>query len=172
MAEELVIRRRDILYPRIEMRTGHLELILPHGADETEVLEKHREWIEKRKEQIAQMEQRAEHLPLQERTQSEYAGFVKTVVQKKLGDAADNTKIVLRRMKSKWASCAESGTITLNTLGKDLPDRCLEYIISHELLHLTHRKHDTMFLTTMRCEFPDMEELEKDLAGYWFKLNA
>jgi len=167
MIEEPIIKRRDITYPRIEMRTGHLELILPRDVDEKVILEKYGSWIASRKQQIAEMVSRAQDLLLQSRTKEEYLFLIRKLATKKLGS---EPRIQLRTMKSKWASCSPSGTITINTLGKDLPEHYLDYIISHELLHLTNRKHDVAFTTTLRAAFPDMEKIEKDLAGYWFKV--
>jgi len=167
MIEEPIIKRRNITYPRIEMRTGHLELILPQGVDEKKVLEKYGSWIASRKQQIAEMVDRAQDLLLQPRTKEEFLELIRKLATKKLGS---EPRIQLRTMKSKWASCSPSGTITINTLGKDLPEHYLDYIISHEILHLTNRKHDAVFIATLSSLFPDMAELEKNLGGYWFKL--
>lgn len=168
MSEEPVIKRRNIIYPRIELRTGHLELILPNDADEKQILEKYAGWIDEKQQQIEIIERESQNLSLSPRTKDEYASLIKELAGKKTGRPV---KIQMRKMKSKWASCSPNGTITVNTLGQNLPDNYVQYIISHEILHLTHRKHDALFLAVLENEFPNMAQLEKDLAGYWFRLN-
>lgn len=166
--EKPVIIRRDILYPRVEYRTGHLELILPPDADEQEILEKYSAWIREKRMFIDKMLNRSQHLVFEKRTKEEFIGFVKEYAGPRLNT---DVRIQIRKMKSKWASCSEKRTITLNILAKDLPKHHLEYILSHEFLHLANRKHDTAFREILTAEFPDMEELEKDLCAYWFALQ-
>jgi len=167
MNDNPIIKRRNITYPRIEMRTGHLELILPPDVDEKEILMKYNSWITSHQQQIDNMKDNAKNLPLSPRTKEEYLSIIRKLSSEKL---EYEPHIKLRTMKSKWASCSPNGTITINTLGKDLPEHYLDYIISHEILHLRYRKHDAVFISTLSESFPDLEKLEKDLAGYWFKL--
>ncbi|MGO4651142.1 M48 family metallopeptidase [Arthrobacter sp. 2RAF22] len=65
-------------------------------------------------------------------------------------------KVVVRRMKTKWATCVtESRTIWLNPELAKKNRRCLEYIVVHELIHLIERGHGERFVVLMNLFLPD-----------------
>lgn len=76
----------------------------------------------------------------------------------------DPTKVVVRRMKTKWGTCVtHSGTIWLNPeLAKKDP-RCLEYIVVHELTHLHERTHNDRFVRLMDEYLPDWRARRDEL---------
>ena len=164
-----VTHRRNIMYPRLEFRTGKLELILPIHADEKEILEKYHEWIAEKNTFIQEMLDMAETLPFENRTKEELMQLVKGFPETR---RHADVLIKFRKMSTKWASCSKNRTITLNSLTQYLPEYHLEYILSHEFLHLTIRQHNTLFKDILLRQFPDMERLERELCGYWFKLNV
>ncbi len=56
----------------------------------------------------------------------------------------------VRQMKTKWGTCnIESGRIWLNLELAKKPERCLEYIIVHEMVHLLERHHNEHFVALM-----------------------
>jgi len=165
---EPIIHRRNIMYPRLEFRTGKLELILPIHADEMEILEKYHDWIVEKNTFIQEMLDLAETLPFENRTKEELIHLVKEFPETR---KHDDVQIKFRKMNTKWASCSNNKTITINSLAQYLPAYHLKYILSHEFLHLTIRQHNTLFKDILLQQYPDMERLEKELCGYWFKLN-
>ncbi|MBA7656585.1 hypothetical protein ES703_64511 [subsurface metagenome] len=42
------VKYRNIRYPRLEMKTGTLNLILPFGVNPMDIVEKHKNWIERK----------------------------------------------------------------------------------------------------------------------------
>jgi predicted metal-dependent hydrolase len=61
----------------------------------------------------------------------------------------------VRRMKTKWGSCNPAArTIRLNTELAKKPKECLEYIVVHELAHLTERHHNERFLAILDKHMP------------------
>jgi predicted metal-dependent hydrolase len=61
----------------------------------------------------------------------------------------------VQKMKTKWGSCnAASGTIRLNTELAKKPLECLEYVVVHEMIHLTVRNHDARFMALMDRHMP------------------
>ncbi len=65
----------------------------------------------------------------------------------------------IKKMKTKWGSCnIEAKRIWLNLELAKKPPECLEYILVHELLHLTQRKHNERFKASIDKFLPDWSE--------------
>jgi predicted metal-dependent hydrolase len=61
----------------------------------------------------------------------------------------------VRKMKTKWGSCSHiSRTIYINLELAKKPEICLEYIIVHEMTHLTEPTHNNRFITLMDQYMP------------------
>ncbi|MGC9367505.1 MAG: M48 family metallopeptidase [bacterium] len=72
----------------------------------------------------------------------------------------------IKQMKSTWGSCNfKEKRIWLNLELVKKPERCLEYIIVHELLHLKEKYHNKRFYTLLDAYLPDWKELNKKLNG-------
>jgi predicted metal-dependent hydrolase len=70
----------------------------------------------------------------------------------------------IKRMKTKWGSCnPRARRIWLNLELAKKPERCLEYLLVHELLHLTHRRHDPRFLAALNDLLPDWRSRREEL---------
>jgi len=70
----------------------------------------------------------------------------------------------IKRMKTKWGSCnIEARRIWLNLELAKKPERCLEYIVAHELAHLRERRHDERFIALMDHYVPNWRELRDEL---------
>ena len=62
----------------------------------------------------------------------------------------------VRRMKTKWGSCnSAEQRIWLNLELAKKPVRCLEYILVHEMVHLTERRHNDRFTMLMDQFMPN-----------------
>lgn len=173
LAEDLnfpyTISQRDVRYPRLEFRTGTLLVVLPKGQDEKRVLKKHRHWIDRKYQFIKEVLDAADNLHLESRSKDMFKRLVQESIDtysRELGPAPNN--IYIKSMKTKWASCSNKGNITINARLRHLPDRLVMYVIFHEMVHLTYRKHDGSFWKYIRNKFPDTDELEKNLCVYWF----
>ena len=73
-------------------------------------------------------------------------------------------KIFYRKMKTHWGSCnSQSHTIRLNTeLAKKEPVY-LEYVIVHEMIHVTEPSHNRNFYRLMGSYFPDWKVLRQKM---------
>jgi predicted metal-dependent hydrolase len=70
----------------------------------------------------------------------------------------------VRQMKTKWGSCyIEEKRIWLNLELAKKPERCLEYIIVHEMIHLLERHHNEKFLHFLETYLPNWEQVKKEL---------
>lgn len=59
----------------------------------------------------------------------------------------------VQQMKTKWGSCnPRARTIRINTELAKKPKHCLEYIVVHEMIHMSERHHGGRFVNLMnRC---------------------
>ena len=72
-------------------------------------------------------------------------------------------RIQIRPMKTKWASIATSGCMTLDIDLLHLPKELGEFVIVHELVHLLVPNHGRVFKSFMHAYLPDWEAREKQL---------
>jgi predicted metal-dependent hydrolase len=71
--------------------------------------------------------------------------------------------VAIRPMRNKWASCSTAGRLNFNrdllSFHRDLAD----YVIVHELLHLSVPNHGRLWKSLMRVHLGDYEEQEQRL---------
>jgi len=71
---------------------------------------------------------------------------------------------LVKYMKTRWgAFSATTGTISFNLQLAHKPVVCLEYIIVHELGHITHRNHSKDFIAYMDIYLPYWRETKNEL---------
>lgn len=76
------------------------------------------------------------------------------------------TVIRYREMVSRWGSCQpKTGKITLNLRLSVKSERCIEYVLVHELCHLLHPDHSPAFHSAMTALMPDWRERKRELNG-------
>lgn len=54
-------------------------------------------------------------------------------------------QIIVRRMRRRWGSTTRAGRIYLNVDLVKMPKGCIDYVLAHELAHLTHPNHSPAF---------------------------
>jgi predicted metal-dependent hydrolase len=70
----------------------------------------------------------------------------------------------LQRMKTKWGGCNNrAGNIRLNTELVKKPKDLLEYVVVHEMLHLTEPTHSELFLALLGQHYPTWREARAEL---------
>jgi len=169
---EYRVNYRKIKYPRLEFKTGTLHLILPHEENPMDIIENHKNWIDRKENFIKKCLKDAKKKKIVVRTEEEFRNIVFNLVNKdskrlrlKVG------KVFFRKMQTKWASCSTKKNLTINTLMKYLPENLIEYIIYHELTHLLEKRHNERFWNLISNRFINYAELEKGLFSYWFLIN-
>jgi predicted metal-dependent hydrolase len=75
------------------------------------------------------------------------------------------TGMTAKKMK-KWGYCTRKGNIVFNNQLICLPQRLIDYIVFHELLHLKHFNHLKRFKNAMANHFADHKELDAELKTY------
>lgn len=70
----------------------------------------------------------------------------------------------VKQMTTKWGTCnIEAKRILINLELAKKPERCLEYIIAHELTHLLERKHNDRFFALMSKFMPQWKAHREEL---------
>ena len=70
----------------------------------------------------------------------------------------------IRRMKSRWGSCtARSRALRFNLHLARVPERCIEYVVVHELAHLKVQNHSAAFWAVVARYLPDWSALRREL---------
>jgi len=82
--------------------------------------------------------------------------------QQALGVQIDDWGI--KRMKTRWGTC-NIGAMRLwfNLELAKKPERCLEYVVVHELMHLLERHHDDRFTALMDRHLTNWRQLRSEL---------
>lgn len=81
-------------------------------------------------------------------------------VQNKIGVEHEGT-FKLRAMKTRWGSCSKNHQITLNPELIAAPKECIDYVITHELCHISEHNHSQAFYRLLTKVMPDWE-MRKD----------
>lgn len=69
--------------------------------------------------------------------------------------------------KTRWGSCSSNGTLSFSWRLMLAPPRVLDYVVIHELCHLTHMDHSPAFWAKVESIDPDYKEHRK-----WLKDNG
>jgi hypothetical protein len=70
----------------------------------------------------------------------------------------------IKRMKTKWGACnASDRRVWLNLELIKKPPQCLEYVIVHELAHLTERRHNERFTAVLDNALPTWRLAKQEL---------
>lgn len=77
------------------------------------------------------------------------------------------SKITIRDQKTRWGSCSASGTLSFSFRLMMAPPRVLDYVVVHELCHLTYMNHSKDFWNMVESILPDYKEHRK-----WLKENG
>ena len=71
--------------------------------------------------------------------------------------------VLIRNQKRRWASCSHTGNLRFNWRLAMLEPALTEYIVVHELCHLTHMNHSPDFWALVAQHLPDVRERRQQL---------
>jgi hypothetical protein len=167
------ISYREIKYPRIEFTGGTLHFILPPNFRQEEIFRKHKKWIRRKRQFIEQCLRESEKKDLIARSDGEFRGLVLSLIVKISEEMKVRVnQVYFKLMKTKWASLSSKKNIMVNKMARALPEHLIEYIVFHEIAHLKQKRHDERFWAIMERRFRNYQEMERDLAVYWFRLAS
>ena len=79
--------------------------------------------------------------------------------------------ITVRDQKSRWGSCSSRGTLSFNYRLMFAPPRVLDYVVVHELCHLTHMDHSANFWGMVERTMPDYRVYKQWLKEHGHELT-
>ncbi len=79
-----------------------------------------------------------------------------------LGDG-ESPRVLIRDQRQRWGSCAPDGTLRFNWRAMMLTPALIEYIVVHELAHLTHKNHSREFWALVAKAMPDAQHRRRRL---------
>ena len=82
------------------------------------------------------------------------------------------TRITIRDQKTRWGSRSSSGTLSFNYRLMYAPPRVLDYVVIHELCHITHMNHSKEFWDMLASIMPDYKVCKDWLKEHGKELNA
>lgn len=100
-----------------------------------------------------------------------YFSSCKKVIQERIQIYQKQLKVTPRTVEivessTKWGSCSSDKHLTFNYRLAMAPVDVIDYVIIHELCHLTHMNHDRSFWRRVGGVMPDYKEKERYLARY------
>lgn len=78
----------------------------------------------------------------------------------------DILKLTIRSQRTRWGSCSNRKTISLNWRLILAPDWVSDYVIYHEIAHLTHLNHSRQFWRLVEDYYPRYRDAEKWLKDH------
>jgi len=75
-------------------------------------------------------------------------------------------RISFRKTKRQWGSCSGRNDLSFNTMAMKLPLDVIQYIIVHELAHITHKHHQKSFWTLVEKYMPNYKQHVAELKTY------
>lgn len=75
-------------------------------------------------------------------------------------------KVFIRNQKTRWGSCSSRGNLNFNYKIFLLPIELADYIVVHELCHLTQMNHGPKFWALVGQQVPNYKELRKQISLY------
>jgi predicted metal-dependent hydrolase len=71
--------------------------------------------------------------------------------------------VTIRKMRRKWASCSTAGRLTFDESLLSMSKELQDYVIVHELLHVSVPNHGKLWKSLMRAHLGDYEIYEEKL---------
>lgn len=79
-------------------------------------------------------------------------------------------RISIRDQKTRWGSCSSNGTLSFNWRLMLAPPAILDYVVVHELCHLTYMNHSVSFWAAVEAVYPDYRNARKWLKEHGHEL--
>jgi predicted metal-dependent hydrolase len=76
-------------------------------------------------------------------------------------------RVQVRLQRTRWGSCSNSGTLSLNAALMFLAPAVVRYLVIHELCHLISLNHSPRFWAAVERYEPNYEALDRQLTQAW-----
>lgn len=166
----------EVLYSKrktvsIKIENGKVIVKAPLGLAKREIksiVEKHRAWIERAIERDKLKRDKYEILnDLQIKLLKKQAGEYLTELCRRYAHimGVSYNRISITSAKKRFGSCSSNKNISFSYLLMLYPEAAREYVVVHELAHLTEMNHSARFYAIVEKYMPDYKERRKLLRG-------
>jgi predicted metal-dependent hydrolase len=76
------------------------------------------------------------------------------------------TKLTIRGQRTRWASCSSNGAMSFNWRLLLGPEEVLDYVVEHEVCHLTYMDHSPRFWGLLESRVPGCRQYSRWLRRY------
>jgi predicted metal-dependent hydrolase len=76
-------------------------------------------------------------------------------------------RVLIRRQRTRWGSCSNRGTISLNCCLLFQRTAVVRYLLVHELVHTLHMNHSRRFWQRVGRHCPEYRALDRELLDGW-----
>lgn len=76
-------------------------------------------------------------------------------------------KVLVKNQRTRWGSCTDRRTISINQKLLFLPEHLVQYVFIHELCHVVHPNHSPDYWAVVGKHEPRYRELDKELRAAW-----
>lgn len=103
-----------------------------------------------------------------------FKSVAKTILAKRFREILDRynnygfrpSGFTVRTMKKRWGSCSSKGKIAISYDLIRLDEKFSEYVLIHELCHLTHHNHSQQYYRFLGELYPDWKKTREELRRY------
>ena len=75
------------------------------------------------------------------------------------------TAVKITRAQTRFGSCSGKNSICFSALLMRYPPAAIDYVVVHELAHITHKNHGASFWAAVAAVLPDYKERKRLLQG-------
>lgn len=166
-----VVHSRRATRLKITVKQSGVRVSVPRGltlAQGRDFARSHREWIGRHVMRM-RLRERAQAAAIRDLPDVSEAD-AQAMICLRLTDLAHQyglsfNRLTIRKQKTRWGSCTQGGAISLNIALARLPQRLMDYVILHELLHTRIRGHGSQF-------WEELEKLHPQARGHHRQLRC
>ena len=149
-----------------------VRVAVPHGVSfdkARQFAQSKKSWMKKHLDKMKQVEKEhkafSKHLPEINRAEARKK-LVNRLNELSVQHGFRYNKVAVRNQKTRWGSCSSKNNINLNMKLVRLPDKMIDYVLFHELVHTRIKNHSKAFWAELNKFVGDAKEMSKKMNEY------
>lgn len=172
------VTRKNIknMYLRVKSTDKTVQVSAPYGVSDAEIerfVNSREDWIENAITRLLERKKEKENAPVmvpfvERQMRQELKWQIKKLIEKwEPVMGVSSAGFTIKKMKTRWGSCnVMSHHLNFNLMLARVPEKCVEYVVVHELTHLLEPSHNDRFWSLMEYYLPKSRVLRKQLSGF------